>query len=184
MPKRNIIYVIAILAAGAVVFHVHPRKEPKLQRGPLLVPGRADRICQRIREAYYRPVDEDAQLRAAIRGMVSALDEFSTYIPPGEAADFQRRMDGFACGLGLRAQREGRWVIVREVLPGSPAAEAGIRPGQRLVMLNGASANMMQPQALQKAVRIGAGESLQMTVQTPGKPMRTIELTGAEYSVE
>jgi carboxyl-terminal processing protease len=184
MPKRNVIWVIAILAAAAVVFWAYPRRPSAPVRGPRSAPPLADQICQRIRREYFRPVEQEVLLRGAIRGMVSDLDEFSSYFPPGEAGLFERRMDGFAHGLGLRVDREDPWVVVREVLPASPGAEVGVVPGQRIVLLDGSPTSELELSAIRALLAVAPGETLSLTLQTPGCPARTVQLTGAEFRVE
>lgn len=153
MPRRNIIWIVAILLAAVVTMWVmnnHPRPE----NGD--VPGRSDfHIFEKIRRDYYLPIEDEKLLRGAVRGMVSELDEFSSYFPPETMGRFSRRMDGFEQGLGLRVKFIEKWVeehdgtplhrkrrsfirrlVVVDVLHDSPADRAGIMPGQWIRSIN------------------------------------------------
>lgn len=78
---------------------------------------------------------DDAALYAALNAMLDALDDSHTHaLPPGLALARRTRE---RARTGLYALRiEGRWVVT-EVLPGSPAARAGVQPGWLIVARNG-----------------------------------------------
>ncbi len=69
--------------------------------------------------------------------MFNHLDPYSRYLTPAEARAARTRRIGQA-ELGLRlAAGERRQVVLAVVEPGGPAAAAGLRPGDRLVAVDG-----------------------------------------------
>jgi carboxyl-terminal processing protease len=79
----------------------------------------------------------EALLAAGFDEMFLPLDPFSRYVPPAEAAAARAARVG-QTGLGLRLGR-GRHgaVAVTQLLPGSPAAEAGVNVGDEVLAIDG-----------------------------------------------
>ncbi|HEY4172533.1 MAG TPA: S41 family peptidase [Rhodopila sp.] len=67
--------------------------------------------------------------------MFSRLDPYSRYVPPVEAGLDREKRAGRA-GLGLEVQQRGALIDVRSVIRDSPAANAGIRPGDILAAVD------------------------------------------------
>ena len=68
--------------------------------------------------------------------MLGRLDPYSRYVPPQQAGEDRARRAGRA-GLGLTVGLRGRQVDVLDVVRDSPAAIAGIRPGDILYQIDG-----------------------------------------------
>jgi carboxyl-terminal processing protease len=68
--------------------------------------------------------------------MFSHLDPYSRYVPPAEAGVERARRAGRA-GLGLVVGQRGALIEVRSVVRDSPAAIAGVRPGDILAAVDG-----------------------------------------------
>lgn len=142
MPKRNLIWILIILAMGTVLFLVWKQPSPvdRPANGPFQPVGQTYEVIVR---QYYKPIDDRRIRQAAVQGMIEALDEFSTYVPPEEAESLTHRVMGQPGGIGLVVARpvgktfgpEGAEVI--GALPGSPAHQAGLLGGQRLLAIDG-----------------------------------------------
>ena len=82
--------------------------------------------------AYYvdQPLDDDAMLEGAIRGMISALgDPHTRYANPDEYQDEVESSAGEYQGIGAYVDVTGDHVKISSTMPGSPAEEAGLRTG-------------------------------------------------------
>ncbi len=100
--------------------------------------GVIDAAANRIEESAAEPVDRSELERAAVEGMLKSLgDRWSSYYDPSEYASFQDALEGRYSGIGLwvRAGRTG--VVVSSVQPASPAATAGLVPGDVIVSVDG-----------------------------------------------
>ncbi|EKX64497.1 PDZ domain-containing protein [Streptomyces ipomoeae] len=77
-------------------------------------------------------------LEAAERAVSRSGDRWGAVYSEGEYEQFEDALDGEYTGVGLWAKRDsdGR-IEVDRVQEGSPAASAGIRPGDRLVSIDG-----------------------------------------------
>jgi carboxyl-terminal processing protease len=71
--------------------------------------------------------------------MFNHLDPYSRYVPPGAAAEDRELRSGSA-GLGVTlATRAGGVVVVVAAIAGGPGAQAGLRPGDRILTVDGQS---------------------------------------------
>ncbi|WP_149536925.1 S41 family peptidase [Siccirubricoccus phaeus] len=84
-----------------------------------------------------RRAGQEAMLRSAFDELFNHLDPYSRYVSPAEAlAARTRRVGQAGLGFSLAAGR-GRAVVVAALAPDGPAARAGLRPGDRLLAVEG-----------------------------------------------
>ncbi|MDX3363434.1 S41 family peptidase [Streptomyces sp. ME02-6978.2a] len=101
--------------------------------------GPAGARQQEVTRAAARAMAEGTSpLEAAERAVSRSGDRWGAVYSPDEYEEFQESLDGEYTGVGLSAGREsdGRIEVTR-VRPGSPAAAAGIRAGDRLRSVDG-----------------------------------------------
>jgi len=94
---------------------------------------------QEIDQNYVKSVDRRKLVEAAVRGMLEELDPYSDYIAPEDLDQFTEAISQEFGGVGIRVNwdRQARAIEVVTPMPGSPAYEAGIKAGDRLVEING-----------------------------------------------
>ena len=80
----------------------------------------------------------DELLRRAVSGMLRELrDPYAALLRPDGAREFRGLIRGDGQGTGLSLRRQGTQLRVTRVFPGSPAAKAEIRVGDRVISVNG-----------------------------------------------
>ena len=191
MPKRNIIWILAIVTATATAMWMS-RSDPN-EPGPPGRPGRFSHLVNvgsRIQSDYYQNMDEakltELQVEALL-AMTEALDEFSTYVPPEKVKAFKERMAGTGRGLGLRTrQTQGGPLIVTAVLYNSPAHRAGIQAGWRIVRIDRHTAGRYRPSEIRQALSPPLGESVLLTfgADDDTEALRTVRLTSEDFGIE
>jgi carboxyl-terminal processing protease len=98
-------------------------------------------VLERVKHDYVNPVDDHQLLQAAIRGMVSSLDPYSAYLDGDEYDEVKISSSGQYSGVGIEVSMEDDQVVVVSPFEGSPAAEAGIRPGDVIASIDGIAVN-------------------------------------------
>src|SRR5207245_5394555 len=76
----------------------------------------------------------------AIRGLLEALDPYSTYFTPSEYRDYVQHPQSGPADVGMFVSKRGGFATVVSLLPGSPAEKAGIKPGDLLDRIENESA--------------------------------------------
>lgn len=108
-----------------------------------------------------------ALLDAALTRMASSLDKYTEYMNPEAAAEFARHYtrpiyDGF--GFQTRHDDRGA-LVVGGVLPGSPAARAGLTSGDRLAAIDGRPAGGLLLEQASELMRREVGASLTLELE-------------------
>lgn len=98
-------------------------------------------VLERVKHDYVNPVDDHQLLQAAIRGMVSSLDPYSAYLDGDDYDEIKISSSGQYSGVGIEVAMEEGEVVVVSPFEGSPAAEAGIRSGDIIAMIDGVPVN-------------------------------------------
>src|SRR5665213_1537246 len=98
---------------------------------------------ERVRANYVRPVDDGELIDAAIEGMVSNLDPHSSYMDPKAFADMQIQTRGSFGGIGIEVTMENGLVKIISPIDNTPGAKAGLKAGDYIAAINGASVQGM-----------------------------------------
>ncbi len=89
------------------------------------------------RQQYVEPIADDRLVEGAIRGMMLQLDPYSGYVSPEELPAFERHSRGQFSGVGIELGiQDGRLTVIAPI-EGSPAARAGVMPGDLILSIDG-----------------------------------------------
>ncbi|MGI8841671.1 MAG: S41 family peptidase [Caulobacteraceae bacterium] len=113
---------------------------------------------------YVTPVDDKTLIEAALNGMLTSLDPHSDYLNPEAYADMQDQTRGEYGGLGLEITTEEGVVKVISPIDGTPAARAGIKPGDYITAVNGQTVLGLSVNDAVKQMRGKAGEAVTLTI--------------------
>lgn len=100
---------------------------------------------------YYDVEDEDLLTRAiktllkenpelleeVIRSTLNSLDEYSTYYNAEEWKEFLDSLELKFGGIGVTISEQGKYTVIMSVVEDMPAFNAGIKPGDKIVSVNG-----------------------------------------------
>jgi carboxyl-terminal processing protease len=73
-------------------------------------------------------------------------------------------------------------LVVLDVMTGSPAEKAGLKAHDSILEIDGEAVQLEEGLGAVERVRGQAGSSVDLTIQTPGRPERTIEIERAQVS--
>jgi carboxyl-terminal processing protease len=93
-------------------------------------------ILDKVKAEYVEPVDDKTLLQNALRGMLAGLDPHSAYLDKSEFKDMNVVTTGKFGGLGIEVQLQGGLVRVVSPIDDTPAAKAGIKPGDLIVKID------------------------------------------------
>jgi carboxyl-terminal processing protease len=107
-------------------------------------PSLAEQAREVIEANYFREVDPDALEGSSVRGMVAELrrrydDRFSHYFGPKALQELDAATSGEFSGVGLTVNEVKGGLRVADVLPNTPAEDAGIDAGDQIVAVDGES---------------------------------------------
>jgi carboxyl-terminal processing protease len=90
-----------------------------------------------IRTAYVSDIDDRTLIDYAIRGMLAGLDPHSAYLSADDYDNLQDSTEGEFGGLGIEVGEEDGYIKVITPVDDTPAARAGVMPGDLIVEING-----------------------------------------------
>jgi carboxyl-terminal processing protease len=120
--------------------------------------ARAEQLASYLKDNYYRPVSTGAIDTGLLRGIfMSPGDPYTMYYTKEEYEQAMERTHGELSGVGLTlTANDDGFIEVMGVVDGSPASEAGIRPGDLLLSVDGTNYSGEQ---LIEAVEAAHGEA-------------------------
>lgn len=146
MPKRTRraivagLWVLSLLLTAVGVFLL----------ARYAVPTEADTLTEAlsiIRKSYfYYDAEQDRLIDGAIAGMADSLgDVYSRYYTEEEYAALNQSNSGYYVGLGITVLSQGTGSFeITTVLADGPAEKAGVQVGDRLLAINGVSAEGLE----------------------------------------
>jgi carboxyl-terminal processing protease len=182
--------LVAVLCLG-LWLGGHPSKLPGFLRDTFVAEpaGLTTEAAELIEDSYYRPVGEEELSNASLQGMVRELrrrhgDHFTEYFSPESLESFNQQIEGRFTGIGLSVVPVKRGLRITRVFPGSPAAGAGLRPGETIVSVEGRS--IAGESSTEATAKIKGPEGTEVTVgvlDSKGGRVRQETMTRAEVTL-
>jgi len=117
-----------------------------------------------------QPVDDVALMRGAISGMLQALgDEHSSYMDPEGYAQANDSLEGEYEGIGAYVDTTTEYLTITSPMPGSPAEDAGLKPGDQVMAIDGEDMTGLPGEAVRLKIIGPAGTTVHLTVKREGE---------------
>ena len=121
-------------------------------------------VLDTVERQYVTEVDDKKLIEAAIDGMLTSLDPHSNYLNEASFADMRDQTRGEYGGLGLEVTSEDGVVKVISPIDGTPAFRAGVKAGDFITSVNGASVIGLSVTDAVKQMRGKPGEAVTLTI--------------------
>ena len=131
-------------------------------------------VFAKIKSDYVEPVKDKKLLEDAIQGMLEGLDPHSAYLNKEAYSQLQEGTTGEFGGIGIEVGVEDGFVKVISPIDDTPAAHAGIKPGDLIIRLNGTPLKGLPLNDAVNMMRGKPGTSLTLTIVRQGveKPLK------------
>ncbi len=144
---------------------------PAPSRVPIDEIRRFVEVFRTVRDVYVEDIDDATLMQAAIRGLLAGLDPHSAYLDGQRLDEVEELSTGAYQGIGVElVQQPDRSLLVIAPIDDTPAARAGIRPGDLIIAIDG---QPIQADDLDQAVatlRGAPGSAIRLTVIREGVP--------------
>jgi carboxyl-terminal processing protease len=142
MGRRMLIWLVAavsLVIAFLGGFELHTRTVSRME-GPGAAQAATirDEVVAALRQSYYRPLSQAVLHAGDVRGVIRALhDPYTRYLSPHAYQQVVTTERSSFVGVGLALTRTHGGLLVTGALPGLPAANNGIRPGDVIRQVGG-----------------------------------------------
>jgi len=127
-------------------------------------------VFDHVRRGYVDDISDSQLLFSAIEGMLYNLDPYSRYLDPETYRALREMTSGHYHGIGVEVASEEGAIRVISPLDETPAARAGIRPGDLIVAIDGASLRELSPSSASYQLRGPGGSAVELTVVRSEQP--------------
>lgn len=124
-------------------------------------------VWQILKDRYVaQPVNEQDLFYSAIAGMVAGLrDPHSLFLNPEQSKEFLEEINGSFEGIGAEIGFKNEQLTVIAPLPGSPAEQAGLLAGDRILFIDGRDTKFITINEAVSYIRGEKGTKVILTIQ-------------------
>jgi len=141
-------------------------------------------IFERVRTDYVEGAEDRKLIEDAINGMLTSLDPHSSYMPPKSFRDMQVQTRGEFGGLGIEVTMENGFVKVVSPIDDTPAARAGLRPGDFVTHIDNEPVLGLTLQEAVEKMRGPVNSNIKLMVRRGGTDPFEVTLTRAVIRVQ
>src|SRR5256885_1447008 len=151
--------LIPLVAGGFVI------QQRESQEGARLL----DQVLNIVATRFVDTVDAASLYEKAARGLVHELnDPYSVLLSPKELSSFNAQTNGRYAGIGMEIAEVGGFIEVQRVFPHTPAEQAGVQEGDRIVSVDTASTRGWTTQQTSDALKGTPGSKVSVKFSRPG----------------
>ena len=138
--------------------------------------GVYEEVLSRVSSQYVTEPNLQKVTDGAIRGMLEALDPFSTYFTPDQFKDYLAHPNPGPASVGIFLSKRYGYAPVVSVLPGSPADKAGIKPADLIDRIGDTATRELSVVQLDRLLGGEPGSTVTLWVvrEARGEPQKVV----------
>ena len=141
-------------------------------------------VMRIVQSNYVKEVSDKELIQGAINGMLQSLDPHSSYLTEEMFKELQVETKGEFGGLGIEITLENGILTIVSPIEDTPAFKAGLKPGDKIIKINGESTKNITLLKAVKLMRGREGTKVTVTVRRDGwRKFKDFTLTRAVIHV-
>jgi len=165
--KLTLGLLLLLLAAGQATAATEPGAAPAEDDYYELYKLLVDTMDQ-VERNYVKPVDRRELVEAAIEGVLTKLDPYSSYIGPERMGRFRGSVENEFGGIGIQVGMENGRLQVISPLVGTPGYRAGLIAGDWIAKIDGQPTEGLTLDAAIERLKGKPGTAVNLSVVHPG----------------
>jgi carboxyl-terminal processing protease len=121
-------------------------------------------VFTKVKSDYVEAPNMNTVQEGAMRGLIDALDPYSSYLTKEQYDAVQKQKANGNAGLGIVLSKRSDIIYVVSCEPGGAASEAGVRPGDYLLAVNNKDIENQSIMEVDSLMHGSAGTKLKLTL--------------------
>lgn len=121
---------------------------------------------------------------ALLCGATSSLDPYSTYLTTSQLDEVYQQIEGNFVGLGVELKTREQDLLILNVIEGGPASRSGMRPGDRIVGVDGQSTRTIPTGRAADMLRGPEGSEVSIQLERGTRQTETLTLRIRRQQIE
>ena len=182
--KRAQVFCLAIaLSIGGPLWAQKPQTERRFEVSKQL--DILNAIVKEVEMFYVDSVETEKVVRRGIDAMLKGLDPYTEYYPEQETDNIKMLVTGEYGGVGAYIRARDGEVIISEPFEGMPAALAGLKAGDRILMIDTADVRKATTERVSELLKGTPNSKVVIKIERPGeKKPRKVEVTRKQVSLK
>jgi carboxyl-terminal processing protease len=143
-----------------------------------------DEAFERVRQDAVDPVTDTKLIGAAISGMLSGLDPRASFLDESAFRALQKQANDKEAGLGLAVTILNAQLVVISPQDGSPAAQAGIKPGDAIFAIDKEPTYDVTLAEAEQKLSGPAGSEITLTLRRGTESPREVKVKRTPYKLQ
>lgn len=123
-------------------------------------------------------------MRTALNGMIDSLgDQHTSYMDPDQFTQANIPLEGEYEGIGAWVDADGEYLTIVSPMPDSPAENAGLKPGDQVIKVDGEDMTGIDGNLVIRRVLGPAGSQVVLTIRRENEPEFDVTITRAKITV-
>ncbi len=154
---------VFIFGTGSVIWAQGATKSPDYKELQLF-----RRVMGIVQKNYVKDVADKELIQGAINGMLQSLDPHSSYLTEDQFKELQVETKGEFGGLGIEITLENGVLTIVSPIEDTPAFREGLKPGDKIIKINGESTKNITLMNAVKKMRGPQGTKVTITIMRDG----------------
>ena len=182
--KRAQVFCLAIaLSIGGPLWAQKPQTERRFEVSKQL--DILNAIVKEVEMFYVDSVETEKMVRRGIDAMLKGLDPYTEYYPEQETDNIKMLVTGEYGGVGAYIRARDGEVIISEPFEGMPAALAGLKAGDCILMIDTADVRKATTERVSELLKGTPNSKVVIKIERPGeKKPRKVEVTRKQVSLK
>lgn len=136
-------------------------------------------VLSRIKSEYVEEPNMKTVTLGAVNGLLESLDPYASYLNADQYKEYLKDFDAYRGDVGMVLAKKYGYITVVDVVPGSPAANAGLSTGDMIETLKGVATRDMPLAYASLLLRGQPGTTIDLTVLKRKPEPQKLTLTRA-----
>jgi carboxyl-terminal processing protease len=140
-------------------------------------------VLSRIKSEYVEEPDMASVTLGALNGLLESIDPYASYLNAAQYKDYLKNFDTYRGDVGMVLSKKFGYINIVSVIPGSPAAKAGLTTGDMLESIKGIATRDMPLAYARLLLKGQPGSTVDLSVLRRRPEPQKLTMTRAAIAV-